>query len=73
MNRPGIELTPEVSYSPEIRERAVRLVFVQQKEHTSQWSAIKSIASRISLTIAGYWSRLEIFHQQNLKWHIIAN
>ena len=24
-------------------------------------------------TIAGYWSRLEIFHRQNLKWHIIAN
>ncbi|MEJ2685536.1 MAG: hypothetical protein P8Z71_14220 [Candidatus Sulfobium sp.] len=30
-------------YSPEIRDRAVRLVFEQQKEHGSQWSAIGSI------------------------------
>jgi hypothetical protein len=27
----------------------------------------------IGLTIAGYWSRSEIFRRQNLKWHIIAN
>ncbi len=37
----------QISYSPEVRERAVRLVFEQQKEHESQWSAIKSIASKI--------------------------
>ena len=37
----------QISYSPEVRERAVRLVFKQQKEHESQWSAIKSIASKI--------------------------
>jgi hypothetical protein len=24
-------------------------------------------------TIAGYWSRLEIFHRLNSKWQIIAN
>ena len=40
----------QVSYSPEVRERAVRLVFEQQKEHESQWSAIKSIASKIGCT-----------------------
>ncbi len=28
---------------------------------------------KIGLTIADYWSRSEIFHQRNLKWHIIAN
>ena len=39
-----------ISYSPEVRERAVRLVFEQQKEHESQWSAIKSIASKIGCT-----------------------
>ena len=37
-------------YSPEIRERAVRLVFEQQKEHDSQWSAIGSIASKMGCT-----------------------
>lgn len=37
-------------YSPEIRERAVRLVFEQQKEYDSQWSAIGSIAGKIGCT-----------------------
>ena len=40
----------QISYSPEVRERAIRLVFEQQKEHESQWSAIKSIASKIGCT-----------------------
>ena len=40
----------QISYSPEVRERAVRLVFEQQKEHESQWLAIKSIASKIGCT-----------------------
>ena len=34
-------------YSPEVRERAVRLVFEHEKEYSSQWSAMRSIASRI--------------------------
>ena len=37
-------------YSPEVRERAVRLVFDQQKDHQSQWSAIQSIADKIGCT-----------------------
>jgi transposase-like protein len=37
-------------YSREIRDRAVRLVFEQQKEHGSQWSAIESIAGKIGCT-----------------------
>ena len=40
----------QISYSPEVRERAVRLVFEQQREHGSQWCAIKSIASKIGCT-----------------------
>ncbi len=34
-------------YSPEVRERAVRMVFEHQKEHASQWAAIESIAGKM--------------------------
>ena len=34
-------------YSPEMRERAVRMVFEHRSEHPSQWAAIESIASKI--------------------------
>ncbi len=34
-------------YSPEVRERAVRLVLKHEREHDSQWAAIRSIAARI--------------------------
>ena len=34
-------------YSPEVRERAVRLVQEARKEYPSLWSAIESIAPKI--------------------------
>jgi transposase len=37
-------------YSPELRERAVRMVFTQESEYGSQWEAITSIASKIGCT-----------------------
>src|SRR5512134_3723459 len=37
-------------YSPEVRERAVRLVFEHEGEHDSQWAAIGSIAAKIGCT-----------------------
>jgi transposase-like protein len=37
-------------YSPEVRERAVRLVFEHRTEYESQWAAIKSIAEKIGCT-----------------------
>jgi len=37
-------------YPPEVRERAVRLVFEQQPQHESQWAAINSIAAKMGCT-----------------------
>ena len=37
-------------FSPEVQERAVRLVLEHQGEHESQWAAIRSVASKIGCT-----------------------
>jgi transposase len=37
-------------YSPELRERAVRMVVESIKEHDSEWAAISSIAEKIGCT-----------------------
>ena len=37
-------------YSPELRERAVRMVFEHQGEHASQWATIHSIAGKVGCT-----------------------
>jgi transposase len=37
-------------FSPEVRERAVRMVFEHQGEYESQWAAIGSIAEKIGCT-----------------------
>jgi transposase-like protein len=34
-------------FSPEVRERSVRMACVHEKEHESQWAAIVSIAEKI--------------------------
>jgi transposase len=37
-------------FSPEVRDRAVRMVLEQQDQHESQWAAITSIAEKIGCT-----------------------
>src|SRR5690606_2183989 len=43
-------MTRRAKYSPEVRERAVRLVFEHQEEYASQWAAITSIAEKVGCT-----------------------
>jgi transposase len=37
-------------YSPEVRERAVRMVRDQTGEHASQWAAIEAVAPKLGCT-----------------------
>lgn len=38
-------------YSPELRERAVRLVQEHAYEHPSQWAAMRSVAGKLGCTV----------------------
>src|SRR5262249_38858083 len=40
-------------YSPELRERAVRMVFEHAPEYPSQWGAIRSVAEKIGCPVGG--------------------
>jgi transposase len=37
-------------FSPEVRERAVRLVEEQLREHDSEWAAMRSVAAKLGCT-----------------------
>src|SRR5512143_520430 len=43
-------MSTSTRYSPEVRERAVRMVFEHQGEYESQWAAMVSIGARIGCT-----------------------
>jgi transposase len=50
-------------YSPEVRERAVRMVLEHQHEYGSQWAAIISIAAKFGPTpetLRGWVRRVEV-------------
>ena len=41
---------PRNRFSPEFRERAVRMLLDQQGEHESQWAAMNSVAGKVGCT-----------------------
>ncbi|MCF8066815.1 MAG: IS3 family transposase, partial [Desulfarculaceae bacterium] len=43
-------MTKQIGYSPEVKERAVRMLLEHQDEYPSQWQAICSIAAKIGCT-----------------------
>jgi transposase len=52
-------MTRPSRFSPEVRERAVRMVLEHQEQHDSQWAAIVSIAEKIgcSAETLRHWVR----------------
>ncbi len=42
--------TPRKKFSPEVKERAVRLYRESLPDHPSEWAAMKSIASKVGCT-----------------------
>jgi transposase len=52
-------MTRPSRFSPEVRERAVRMVLAHQEQHDSQWAAIVSIAEKIgcSAETLRHWVR----------------
>ena len=43
-------MSTQKRYSPEVRERAVRMVFEHEKDYESRWATLVSISSKIGCT-----------------------
>jgi transposase-like protein len=52
-------------FSPEVRDRAVRMVGEHRADYGSEWAAITSIASKIGCTAETLrrWRRKEVSHR----------
>lgn len=44
-------MTKNTRFSPEVRQRAVRMVIESQNDYDSQWAAISSIAPKIGSAV----------------------
>jgi len=50
-------------FSPEVRDRSVRMVFEQERDYSSQWACIESLAAKIGCstqTLKNWVSRAEV-------------
>ena len=56
-------------FSPEVRARAVRLVLEHEKDHSSRWAAVSSIAAKIGCTAQSLqWVDQEGGDRQRRAW-----
>jgi transposase len=44
-------MSKKTRYSPELRDRAVRMVFEHTHEHASQWATMRSVAEKLGCTV----------------------
>ena len=59
-------------FSPEVRERAVPLVFESRGEHASQWTAISTIALKIGCTAQTLCNRVREYERDTRSSSILA-
>ena len=63
-------------YSPEVRERAVRLVLTSEHEPTCRWAAIKSIATKMGCTaetLRSWINKMEDVVVIVRAWHALGD
>lgn len=56
-------MTKNMRFSPEVRQRAVRMVIESQNDYDSQWAAISSIAPKIGCTPETLRTRLRQYER----------